>query len=112
MIRREKWICEYCDKINNIYASDKIIIVEAYMVKKYLLDGKEFFFENQQMIQEYNAMVQKYYQILECNFEGCHVIKMPENVVGDAKHRWGRSPVHFTNDFYDWLAREIEQVIY
>ena len=32
---------------------------------------------------------------------GCHVIRSPMNVTADAFHKWGNSPVHYAQEFYE-----------
>ena len=102
----------FCTEIEKIYSHKKIILVECYMVYEYIdTDGQVKRFNEIDYINSFNTYAKKYYEYLKRRLDGCHIINMPSDTIGDAKHRWGKSPVHYTTDFYKKLAEKIEDYV-
>ncbi|MGN0613646.1 MAG: DUF6270 domain-containing protein [Porcipelethomonas sp.] len=50
----------------------------------------------------------KCYKYIEDKFKGCHIISMPENMHGLQNHKWGHSPLHYTNIYYEYAYKAIK----
>lgn len=99
----------YVDEILSIYPVEKIVLVEnknadlSYDGDKEIdifLDRKDILLENQRMLRCFN--------ILKDMLKGCHIIPVPDNLMADSKHRLGKAPVHYTQEYYDYIFKAFE----
>lgn len=103
----------FCKEILSLYDANHIIINKTYPVKYYIShDGKIKAFDNEVSIEKYRRRLERYYHMLEKNWNGCHVIEMPSNTIGDENHKWGLASTHFTQDYYENLLQEIRKIVY
>ncbi len=104
---------KYVDDILKIYDVDKIIICEIYHTGEYItIDNaiKKF----KAPVQAYNNFLKKCYSYIENEISQrvgkAHIIKMPENALGNEAHKWGKYTLHFTKELYEYLFSAIDIV--
>jgi hypothetical protein len=95
----------FSNKLQSIVPVEKIIIHEAYWAKQYTVDGKLKEYPNQNSIDCNNKILLEYYQTLK-QFIPAKVVKNKE-FIGDAKHMWGLTPFHYTQDYYEEIYNQI-----
>lgn len=114
-------IDKFCQIILEKYPEDKIIFCEIELARKYV-DRQgilhEFNSENgYNLISKYNNpdyannVLQYVYKKIRKNLPNIHWISMPEYVIADEGHHFGLHPLHFTNDYYCYLATAIEMIV-
>ena len=105
-------IDRYCENIKKIYEEDNIIFIENYPAKIYV--DQNGCIGNFYTDKQYNDIIyflnESYYRFLS-NIIGCHVIKLPENAVGDASHKWELGSQHYIQEVYDYLGESIDNTI-
>lgn len=122
--KREPWelperyfndkINEFADKVLEVYKSEQIIFHEFWNVSEFIkangvlasFDKNTIGINNRQ-----NIIIKKIYNILEDRFKGCHLIKAPDNVLADEKHRWGLAPLHYFDIYYEYAEKALSTVV-
>ena len=93
----------FIDKILSMYPVENIVLIEA---KNSLIkadkSGNISGFDDVDYHMIENNRMSRCYKLMKNMLQGCHIIPMPENVVADAGHRLGLSPLHYTMGYYDY----------
>lgn len=88
------------DAVLQIYPADKIILNEFYCAKEYISANMELkSFDDIKLdclFAELNAFAEKKLE------NKCHIIKAPENLLGDEKHKWGLLYLHYYELYYQY----------
>lgn len=99
----EKRMKFFIDKILAMYPMENIVLIEA---KNSLIkadnSGNISGFDDVDYHMIENNRMSRCYKLMKNMLQGCHIIPMPENVVADAEHRLGLSPLHYTMGYYDY----------
>ena len=104
-----------CTAIRKIYEPNHIILNKHYYAQSYIDDKgmhryvRDLFDENEndktlQLIKYIESLVKK-------QLEGLHIIEFPDDVLGDAKHRFGICSLHYHPMYYDYV-REALRIIF
>lgn len=99
----------YIEKILSLYPVEKIILLEA---KNCFLrcnkDNEMNIFGNKEEFITENKRMDRCYKLMKNMLKGCHIIPMPENVVADENHKLGKSPVHYTKEYYNYVIKAVD----
>lgn len=95
------WLCE---EILKVYNLDQIILHENFLVREFLDKNRQIkpFNLKKMNIDEANELLAKLIVRLEKNLEGCHILRMPDNVVADVLNKWKLHPAHFHRMYYEY----------
>lgn len=98
----------YVDKILEIYSVDKIILLENKNAYISYNESREIdtFLNVDELTKEDKRML-RCFKLLKSMLKGCHIIPVPDNLVADDKHKLGRAPVHYTQEYYDYILQAI-----
>ncbi len=95
-------IVKMTEVILSCYKPEQIIFVDILPAKQFITKDSK--------IEDFNIyeLEEKSVLINECskqfiNLVKPHVIKVPENVLGDELHQWGKSPFHYIPELYEYL---------
>ena len=104
----------YCKTLLNIYRPEQIIIYEAYPV--YLFQAtdntiKAFSDDRIQNITLKKTKLKYFYDRMKKHVGNSIVVKMPDNIVADANHRWGLASNHYEKRCYYEVMNSIEKHI-
>ena len=97
------YVNKFCDRILNIYPSDRIIIHKAYMADSYLgKDGKVYSFDHQckKNNKKINKRLEYLYGELQNHFQQAKVIDLSSTALAWEGHKWGLGPMHYVEDYY------------
>lgn len=104
---------KYVEDILKIYSSDKIILCEIYHTDRYItLDNRIEKFKAP--VGAYNKFLKECYLHIENEFikrqAQIHIVKMPENALGDEGQKWGKYSLHFVKELYEYLFSAIDAI--
>lgn len=103
----------YVSDLLKIYDAEQIILCEVYHVKEYVAQDKSIK-QFASPIEEINSFIKVCYEYVENKIsqeqKGLHIIKMPNCVLGDEMHKWGKYTLHFCKEFYEYLFSAIDTV--
>jgi Family of unknown function (DUF6270) len=86
----------------------KVIVNRIFWAER-LPDGKEI--SNLGWIRRNNAILQKFYSVIERNWQ-LRTIRYPEDLLmADPGHRWGLAPYHFAGGVYSHTLAELGRLI-
>jgi len=101
---------EYCAKIKEIYAPERVFVHKAFLMEDYLsLDGrrKKFPWHVRRYSRNFNRMIGAMYDVIVSELPGCQVIDECANRCAFEGHRWGLSPPHYGNEYYQRVLEEL-----
>ena len=96
-----KKLDEYVENILRIYPSKKIILIEYYNIR-YYYNHKQNTIETRPFIYKENELMRFGFYELKKRIDNVHIIYFPENVIGDIYHKWGKSPLHYVHEYYQY----------
>ena len=116
-ITDEQWyenVDKLCGLLLRHYTPNQIILHKFYGVTEYANDTAVVSFKKTDIdaIHNYNLICTKLYHRLEDNIRGCHSIEFPNNVFALAKHKWGLTPLHYDDLYYEYGSRAIEIILH
>lgn len=95
--------------LTKIYRQEQIIINEFMLLERYAdNDLKLCEYPNRPGIGKMNAHLRTMYEKLEKALPRAHVIKMPQNTLGDPNHLWGLAYSHAEKSFYEYVLSCID----
>ena len=103
----------YAKKILSLYRPEQIILFEvrnAFIKYDDKTDELSFYSQNKRNIRT-NKWIDTAFEFLLNYIPGCHVIRMPRNIVGYRGHKWGDMPMHYTTEYYDYSLKAISVVL-
>ena len=102
----------YIDRILEIYPVDRIILVEVKNVYKKVDYSKQLItqFINNDIPLRQDPFLKKCFEIVKDLLKGCHVIYMPDNVLGDEHHHLKVGFMHYTQEYYDYALKAIDLI--
>ncbi|MBY6802848.1 hypothetical protein FDC58_18175 [Clostridium botulinum] len=101
---------EFSKRLIDVISPNKIFIHEVYWANQYIEDGKIKKYDNQKNIELNNSTLKEYYKTLKKYLPDVKIISCSD-VIGDAHHLWGLSPVHYTDEYYKKIYNDIEASI-
>lgn len=110
---------ESISRLLEYYDISQVILLETYYAKKMIDDeGNITEYENQSEIEKSNERLKRVYRIMRevlesfaINDRSYHLIEAGQEVLGYANHKWGPFPVHYTDEFYEEMGREISCIV-
>jgi len=95
---------KYAEAVLRIYPPEKIILVEVKKVDLFYNPetGNIYQFEKLHGHRIQNKIMQFSFEVLCEAFRGCHIIRMPDYMMGNELHKWGKEPLHYTMEYYDY----------
>ena len=87
------------------YKEEEVILVQNKRSTHYI-DGELLYrFSGETHREVLNNLLDKIYEAFRKNMPNAHVIKMPVGVLGDTRHKWGLTDLHFSKEYYDYLYK-------
>ena len=102
----------YAGRLLTLYRPEQIILFE---VKNAFVEYDEkkgdvtFYPENKRSLRT-NAWIDTAFHVMRQALGGCHVVRLPGNVIGDASHKWGSMPMHYTREYYDYALKAVSVI--
>ena len=103
----DEYIPRYFDMILKAYKVDQIILLETDAVDFCLKENGELIEFKKENSTSWKSRIQYGDNLAEQKLKGCHVIRFPSFVIGDVKHKWGSSRLHYINKFYKYAFQAI-----
>ena len=102
-IKLLEYIDSYLERLLNIYQEKNIIVIDIlgvdYCVNKQTKLIKYF---DEQEVKTVNPLSHEIYEYTKERLPNCHYIPFPEEMIGDANHKWGANKLHFLKEYYDY----------
>ncbi len=103
---------KYIAIFRKYYNDKQIILINNYPVKKHLDDvNKQIVEYPTGYILKIRNMLKYCYQYIENKYPDINVIEVPDNALGSVQHLWGKDPLHFVDDYYDYLFKAVKIVV-
>lgn len=104
-----RYLDEFVRRIKQYYDEKQIVLVKNLPVWRHLNDQQHCFEEFWiPAITKMRNALEKYYEYLQKRMPDIHVISMPEYVLGDSLHLWGKDSLHFVDEYYKYLFAAID----
>lgn len=111
-------LCELCNKLKEKWNPNKIILIEAYPVRKYLakdgkIDQSGYFDSIYENSYDYPKLFHLANHYVKENLN-CHCISLPcmQYVLASTQHSWGASPLHYTDIVYEYFYDAIKSIVF
>ncbi|MGP9639907.1 DUF6270 domain-containing protein [Halomonas sp. AOP42-A1-14] len=89
----------------------KLVLNKIYLTKS-INDGSSFSESQLLRIDKRNEFLDYIYNVVEEDIRPSRVISYPDDVlIADVKHKWGLSPFHFINKFYEFQAKKLASIV-
>ncbi len=109
----EECFSKFCFILKELYAEEKIIIVEILLSNQFLeYSGKLRPFKqiSQEMLKRKNLYLKKLYNLLREKLPDAKFIKFPTDTICVDSHMWGGGPGHNHDAFYHYVAECIDNI--
>ncbi|MBQ3600385.1 MAG: hypothetical protein II992_04170 [Lachnospiraceae bacterium] len=113
----------FCESIIQRYEPSKIILLsieqadlllakESFSPKSLTMNRNEFTagIDKRQLREKQNKIIQQAEKYVQEYIPDCWVIKMPQNVIGNARHHFKEHPLHFDYLYYEYVAEAIKLI--
>lgn len=110
----DQYVKEFAKKISNIYDENRIIIHKAFMRDEYISkDGKLLKFKPHVCldVKKNNAMLEFMYKKLNEYLPNAYVIDASGKYYVNEMHRWGLTPMHYEDEYYENLLCQIKDIV-
>lgn len=99
----------FIECILKMYRKEQIILVDCQAVPYSVNEARDSvnLFEQGQ-IEKWYVNINRGYRYLRKQLAGCHVIEFPKGVFGDESHKWGRAPLHYIPEYYDYGLKAVD----
>ena len=105
-------LAEYARFIQEHYAPKQVILIRNLPVWRHINDSKkcfeEFWIPN---IYKTRIKLNKFYDYFQTLLPEIHIVTMPEHCLGNALHLWKRDPLHFVDEYYEYLYKAVEIIV-
>lgn len=102
---------EYLESVLEKYDESEIILFEIYNVKFYIDKSRNYIKPfPQEVLSENRAISLGYSYIKDCLLH-CHVVPFPLGVLGDESHKWGRYPLHYVKEYYEYAGKALKVIM-
>lgn len=99
----------FMDVLLSSVPAENIIIHEAYWSEDYIENGHVIAFPNKGNIEANNEALRRYYNFVITEFPQISIVSSER--MGSSEHKWGLSPVHYTDDYYNNIYKQIKEYI-
>lgn len=103
----------YATYLREHFDVNRIIIHEAYPVLSYISSDNELtLFDSDEMgkTRKLCQKIRRGYELLEALLPEARVLRMPPNTIAYEKHAWGKAPVHYVDDYYIYMLKQINDI--
>lgn len=108
----ENYVAEFAKKIIKIYGN-RIILHKVFLSDVYLNAKSELSYFDTNVIennQKINRILSLYYEFMEKNIPNLYVVQATEYPAFE-NHKWGLSPMHFVEEYYREIMKQINEVV-
>ncbi len=105
---------QLCKRLLTFLNPSRIILNETYGAYDFIGKLKTLTNFNAQITEQFkkiNAIYKECNKICKECLPGCHVICPISNVVAFENHRWGLHPLHYCDEYYDYVAKSVSAII-
>ena len=102
---------EYLDSIRRNINEERIIVVEVYLANEYIGTDHKGLYEFQVEIKKHNNEIRRGYDYLKQRLRRAHFVPFIDNNLGDENHKWGKYPLHYVPEYYEYGAEVIKLII-
>ena len=94
---------KYIAEILRLYKPQQIVLFE--------IKAEQFVFNqannkveiyNSPLAKKFNRRIAKAYDYVKSSLVGCHVVEFPSFMLLDENHKWGKYPLHYLSEYYDY----------
>ena len=105
----EKYLKDFISKITNIY--EHIIIHKVFLVDVYFKDGHFYRFDDIKLANNkvVNKMLSEYYKLVQKHLPNSIIVEA-YGFPASASHKWGLSPMHFVDEYYADIKKQIQNI--
>ncbi|SFA76502.1 hypothetical protein SAMN05216249_10246 [Acetitomaculum ruminis DSM 5522] len=102
----------FISKILENYSPDKVIMIETYLINEfYNHNENSFIFGVEAYANKVNSELTYLYEYVMKNNPKINVVRFPEYCVGNIDHIWGKSALHYIDNYYDYVNKRIRQIV-
>ena len=105
-------LTEFARFIQENYTPKQVILVRNLPVWRHINDNKkcfeDFWIPN---INKTRAKLNKFYDYFQTLLPEIHVVTMPSICLGNSLHLWKRDPLHFVDEYYEYLYKAVEIIV-
>ena len=100
---------KFIEKILQLYQPQQVILFEIKAIP-YLLakQGQRIILSRNEWAIEYNRRIDKAYEYVKNNLQGCHIVEFPNGILADENHIWGNSVFHYIKEYYEYAYNAIK----
>lgn len=102
----EEHMEKYACAVSELYDEKRIIINEFYPVA-FTTDGEWINCFDYEEVSIRAQNIKRGFSFFVKRFPNAHVIEFPRGVIGYSRHRWGRSPLHYVPEYYDYALEAV-----
>lgn len=105
-------IVKFANMIKAKYSQNKIIFNQVRMIPYYVSESGNLKTYNKYiLIDERNKIIDKCTRWILEEIPECHVIEMPNEVMGKYNHKWGLSPLHYVDEYYYYALEAVKIIV-
>ena len=101
---------EYCNKLCDMYDPYRVILVEIKAGGHHEIDDERLCAAEDATAKIFNERISYAFDYIERYLECAHVIRFPEYVTIDRKHKWGRNLLHFVKEYYEYALEAVNVI--
>ena len=89
-----------------------VIMVNDYLSYQFYNNETNFYYtDNEAYSLKVNRFLSKLYNYVKNSYSTVKIVEMPKLLVGSLTHKWGKDRLHFLDDYYIYLYRQIDSII-
>ena len=98
-------------RLLKIYPEDRIILADVRGAERMvnLNTGRSGYFEKDS-VGKLNPLAYQVYAYAASRMSNCHCIPFPDNTPADFNHKWGRDPLHYVKEYYDYAFEAMDLI--
>ena len=98
-----------CDFIRERYGGNVILLQQKEAVWHMGFSGKVAL-NRSAAAESMNSSIDRYFRMFLRNL-GCRFVRMPPDIISDSWQRWGVSPAHYVQEYYDYAYACIDDIV-
>ena len=103
---------KYIEFLKSCYAPEKVILIENLPARVHIDEKDRTFYEySASATASMRNKLLKYYNYFRDHFPGIKIIEFPNGAMGNVNHTWGLDPLHFIDDYYEYLFQAIQIIV-
>lgn len=110
----KKAMNKYIEQLLKIYDEERVIIHETYLIDIYISKNCKiipFPEVNLEYNKKVNKILHEYYDYLKNKLPNATVINIVKDYRSFENHRWGLSPVHYEDKYYEDVLKLIKKIV-